>query len=1187
MGNKGQLVIRYAGDTRDLEKANKRGVKGIKDFGADATAAGEVAGKASGKGFGSKFQPSVAMAGKAGAKQFGGALGAAEANAKGVGKKAGAGFEDTFTAGAKDAGSSGAAEFGSRFKITISKAEAAGKGAGKGFADRFRAAVSGAGDDGAEGFSSSLKVGAVAGAAVAGAAAAAALGDAMENEKLGDKVAASLNLTGGQAKRAGTVASKLYAGAWGDNMAEVSDAVESVMSSVTGMTRVSEKRLHDVTASVMDVAAAFDLDASTAARDLGILIKTGLARNATEGLDLITTALQKVPKAMRGDVSDAVEEYAQFFADLGFTGSESMKLLVSATEDGKYGIDKMGDSIKEFGIRVSDGSKLTKWSFGQIGLDSDRMSNKFLKGGDTAKKAFKKTVEGLLSIEDPSIRAQASIGLFGTPLEDLGTKGIPKFLESLLEAEGGMGKVEGRAKKMGDSLNDNAATRFESVKRQAQTFLTEGLMALWDGFDTGKVKGDGFAGTMSEIGSSLKPVGEFVKNVTEVPGFGKLAGRLTAIGVAVGGLAVAYKFSGLRWLISTGFPGLSTKASGAAGPVGLVLAGIIALDEWQASKDPDYKSMMDLFVDFPKDPWASIKTSLKQNAPKLTLLVPGMASVPSMMGPVFKIWGAVADTAKSAAAGARFSFTKMREKVGDQFRGMRSTSGKVMDGILSIVTDKSRGASGRSISSFSDMRSKGSRKFRELQSSAAASFSRMKEIISDKARGASENARRTFGDLKDRATDRFRGLRSDASSIWTRIKDGVSDKARRLSENVRSSFGMMKDIAGRKFREFWNGLKSDAKAPVKFVIKTVWNNGLRKMLNAVPGVDIKPSPMPFRAGGPVYGPGTETSDSISARLSRNEHVWTAREVKAAGGHQKVEALRRAALSGNFRHSDPGFAEGGGITPEAIARGQKFARGQMGKPYGWGAVGPTAYDCSGFMSAITNVLRGASPYSRVGSTASFPWQGFKKGYGQFTIGSSPNFSGGIGHMAGVLGGTGVESRGGKGVIVGSGAMPPGRFGSIYHMGKAGKAAMNDSSGGWLDTISNVLSTMRKLPGQIRQMMSSDSWINPFMKKLSSGLWSNIAGFVNKKIPDLGPLKTNPIPRRIPSFDRGGTLSPGLNTVYNGLGRPEPLRRADAEQRVVLEIHSSGSDIDNMLVKILRRAVKARGGNVQLAIVGRGA
>lgn len=62
------------------------------------------------------------------------------------------------------------------------------------------------------------------------------------------------------------------------------------------------------------------------------------------------------------------------------------------------------------------------------------------------------------------------------------------------------------------------------------------------------------------------------------------------------------------------------------------------------------------------------------------------------------------------------------------------------------------------------------------------------------------------------------------------------------------------------------------------------------------------------AGGPVMGAGTGTSDSIPAMLSNGEHVWTAKEVQAAGGHGAVMAMRSMALAG----STPKYASGGPV-----------------------------------------------------------------------------------------------------------------------------------------------------------------------------------------------------------------------------------------------------------------------------------
>jgi hypothetical protein len=127
-------------------------------------------------------------------------------------------------------------------------------------------------------------------------------------------------------------------------------------------------------------------------------------------------------------------------------------------------------------------------------------------------------------------------------------------------------------------------------------------------------------------------------------------------------------------------------------------------------------------------------------------------------------------------------------------------------------------------------------------------------------------------------------------------------------------------------------------------------------------------------------------------------------------------------------------------PAGLMGALQFAFSQVGKPYVWGAFGPGGYDCSGFMSALVNVARGQNPYSRVGSTQSFPWGGFGPGGGPFMIGS---FRGSPGHMAGTLLGTNVESAGGVGVRVGSsarGARDSMFGGNIWHLASFDRGGM---------------------------------------------------------------------------------------------------------------------------------------------------
>jgi hypothetical protein len=124
-----------------------------------------------------------------------------------------------------------------------------------------------------------------------------------------------------------------------------------------------------------------------------------------------------------------------------------------------------------------------------------------------------------------------------------------------------------------------------------------------------------------------------------------------------------------------------------------------------------------------------------------------------------------------------------------------------------------------------------------------------------------------------------------------------------------------------------------------------------------------------------------------------------------------------ALFGYSKKADDKGA--GGIGGPRIAAGLKWAKTQAGKKYQWAGNGNPSWDCSGFMSAIESVIRGQKPHRRwatgafSGKTAPPGW--VYHGNSAFKIGIT---NAGVGHTAGTLGKTNVESRGGAGVLVGS-------------------------------------------------------------------------------------------------------------------------------------------------------------------------
>jgi TP901 family phage tail tape measure protein len=172
-------------------------------------------------------------------------------------------------------------------------------------------------------------------------------------------------------------------------------------------------------------------------------------------------------------------------------------------------------------------------------------------------------------------------------------------------------------------------------------------------------------------------------------------------------------------------------------------------------------------------------------------------------------------------------------------------------------------------------------------------------------------------------------------------------------------------------------------------------------------------------------------DELMARLStRVPGLFDGSDVMSLGS-----ASARRRLLQALRKLQPKFALGGMVMAKA------FARRQHGKPYIWGGVGPGGYDCSGYQSAIMNVLEGKHPHVRRFTTATIRpgAPGLAAGMGPrlgYSIGS---YRGNPGHMAGTLGGVNVEAGGSpsrtKYSTGASGASHP-RFTQRVHATKGG-------------------------------------------------------------------------------------------------------------------------------------------------------
>lgn len=348
--------------------------------------------------------------------------------------------------------------------------------------------------------------------------------------------------------------------------AESLNDVASSMTMVQTATKLTGDALEEATQSALTLESALGLEVSETTRTAAALMKN-FGIEAQQAYDIIAAGAQQGAN-QNGDLLDVLNEYSAQYAALGLSAEEFISSLVDGADAGVFSVDKVGDAVKEFNIRVKDGSDTTTEAFEMLGMNADTMAARFAAGGETARTAFFEVVNALDSMSDPIEKNTAAVNLFGTMYEDLGAGILPV----LAGIEGGSVETSNALSSMADEAQ-SLGDKWQEAGNSISTAFTSAVEPAVSGI----------SGALAE---AAQGIGDFLN---EHPAVTK---AITAVGVGLGVVVVGIGAVSVASL--TAIPAvaaLGTAISAAIWPITAIAAAIAVVSGVVMSLTQDYDTL--------------------------------------------------------------------------------------------------------------------------------------------------------------------------------------------------------------------------------------------------------------------------------------------------------------------------------------------------------------------------------------------------------------------------------------------------------------------------------------------------------------------------------------------------------------------------------------------------------------------
>jgi phage tail tape measure protein, TP901 family, core region len=402
------------------------------------------------------------------------------------------------------------------------------------------------------------------------------------------QIQAAFGMTENEAKNLNQAMEDVFSGGMVESIDEAKEAVIKIINQFPALKNQGSEAIQSMTEKALTLEKLFDSDFDETMRGANALM-TSYGFNGEEAMDLITVATQSGLDKTH-ELGDNLAEYATLFEQGGYSAEDMFAILQAGLDGGAYNLDKVNDLVKEFGIRLSDGT--IKGSVSEMGDNFKALYSEIETKNLSAKDAFQLLSTEISKMSSEQEKAAAISAIFGTQGEDAGIQ--------VIEAMSGATNAISENKKAYEDINGSSNKLKDSMKETVtyQSAMNELMMA---GTDVGEV----FAPYIQKAAEAIKAFaqwfqsldGETKKWIVTIAGIAAAVGPvLVVFGTLMGSITKIY--TGVSTFISiwSKLSGLFGMSGGWFGIAIVAIAALVAGLVWAYNNVEWFRDGVNTFI---------------------------------------------------------------------------------------------------------------------------------------------------------------------------------------------------------------------------------------------------------------------------------------------------------------------------------------------------------------------------------------------------------------------------------------------------------------------------------------------------------------------------------------------------------------------------------------------------------------